>query len=87
MSSTTEGYAPHHFLSALRAVAPQFAEMGRGGGYAQQDADECWTTMANALQAVPGSSGKSWVDERMMGTMVKECVSLPTTVLHHECKG
>lgn len=76
MSGTTEGYAPHHFLGALRQVAPQFAEMGRGGGgYAQQDADECWTTMTNALRAVPGSTtGKSWVEENMMGSMVKECV-------------
>ena len=39
--------APWEFLTALRAVAPQFDEMGRqvtknGRVHAQQDAEECW---------------------------------------------
>jgi len=45
----------------LRQVAPQFAEMARGGpggmggGYAQQDAEEVWVRIINALQnSLPG---------------------------------
>lgn len=66
-------------LQALRSVAPQFAEQGRGGGYAQQDADECWTVMTNALHALPpsgpsssSSSSANFVSQFMMGEMVKE---------------
>lgn len=38
------------------------------------DADECWTTMTNALQALPGvgSSNGNFVSQFMMGEMVKE---------------
>lgn len=40
------------------------------------DADECWTTMTNALQALPGvgSSNGNFVSQYMMGEMVKESV-------------
>jgi ubiquitin carboxyl-terminal hydrolase 14 len=69
---------PANFLSSLRTVAPQFAEQSRHGGYAQQDADECFTTMTQALQALPGvgggegASGSSFVGQYMMGEMHKE---------------
>lgn len=49
---------PYAFLSALRQVAPQFAERGRGGLFMQQDAEECWgeilTRLAGALLVEPG---------------------------------
>ncbi|KAL7412300.1 hypothetical protein BDY24DRAFT_393930 [Mrakia frigida] len=88
MGRTTEGFPPMSFLQTLRTVAPQFGEQSRQGGYAQQDADECWTTMTNALQALPGvgSSNGNFVSQFMMGEMVKElkCDEAPeeaTTVL------
>ncbi|KIJ64270.1 hypothetical protein HYDPIDRAFT_90832 [Hydnomerulius pinastri MD-312] len=84
MSRTTESVVPATFLSVLRQVIPQFNEMDRskGGmmaGHAQQDAEECWTQMTNALKDVPaidasGSSvaGKKFVDQFMMGEMRRE---------------
>lgn len=65
MNQTTEPFPPFAFLSILRQIAPQFAEMARpsgagamagmGGGYAQQDAEEVWVRIINALQnALPG---------------------------------
>ncbi|CEH19499.1 cysteine proteinase [Ceraceosorus bombacis] len=61
MGSTTEAFPPLAFLSILRQVAPQFAEMAQSsqpgmgsGGYAQQDAEEVWVRILNALQASLG---------------------------------
>ncbi|KAI0693106.1 hypothetical protein C8T65DRAFT_761292, partial [Cerioporus squamosus] len=73
---------PLGFLAALRHAFPQFAEQSRatgmkalmGGGYAQQDAEECWVQLTNALKEVPGpSSGSSasakFVDQYMTGVL------------------
>ncbi|KAG6911096.1 hypothetical protein DXG01_004611 [Tephrocybe rancida] len=73
MSRTADTITPLTFLSTLRQVNPQFAEMDRGGskmpgtaaGYAQQDAEECFGQIINTLRNVPGlnadgsSSGSS----------------------------
>ncbi|KAJ7271055.1 hypothetical protein C8J57DRAFT_1320552 [Mycena rebaudengoi] len=66
MTRTTDPVAPMMFLNLLREVNPQFAERDRahshgmnaimGGGYAQQDADECLTTIVTSLGSVPGLS-------------------------------
>lgn len=58
---------PLSFLSALRVAVPQFGEVdrsraaksGMGGmaAYAQQDAEECWGALTNALKDVPGLEG------------------------------
>ncbi|KAG6866310.1 hypothetical protein C0991_005777 [Blastosporella zonata] len=74
MSRTTDSITPMSFLSTLRQVNPQFAEMDRGSkvsgmaaGYAQQDAEECFGQIINTLRNVPGlnvdgtSSGSSAV--------------------------
>ncbi|KAG2078471.1 cysteine proteinase [Suillus decipiens] len=88
MSRTTEGYIPTTFLTVLRQVVPQFGEVDRSGkngilgpaGYAQQDAEECWTQLANGLKEVPGiditgntvSGGRRFVDQFMMAEMRRE---------------
>ncbi|KAL4065479.1 hypothetical protein V8B97DRAFT_2010451 [Scleroderma yunnanense] len=84
MSRTTESVVPLPFLTVLRQVVPQFAELDRSksgmmAGYAQQDAEECWTQIMNALKDVPGIhaagssiSGKKFVDQFMMGEMRRE---------------
>ncbi|EGO03001.1 hypothetical protein SERLA73DRAFT_176488 [Serpula lacrymans var. lacrymans S7.3] len=87
MSRTTEPFTPMNFLTILRQVVPQFAEVDRskGGpmagmaGYAQQDAEECWGQITNALKVVPGisspsgsSAGKNFVEQFMMGEMRRE---------------
>ncbi|KAJ8592221.1 cysteine proteinase [Rhizopogon salebrosus TDB-379] len=86
MSRTTEGYIPSAFLTVLRQAVPQFGEIDRSGkngmlsGYAQQDAEECWTQMANALKEVPGidasgntiAGGRRFVDQFMMAEIRRE---------------
>ncbi|KAG6857024.1 hypothetical protein H0H87_010697 [Tephrocybe sp. NHM501043] len=74
MSRTADSINPMSFLSTLRQVNPQFAEMDRGSklpgmaaGYAQQDAEECFGQIIHTLRNVPGlnadgtSSGSSAV--------------------------
>ncbi|KAI6037941.1 hypothetical protein EDC04DRAFT_3026642 [Pisolithus marmoratus] len=82
-TSSPLDYLPS-FLHVLRQVVPQFAELDRSkagmlSGYAQQDADECWTQITNALKEVPGIdgsgasvSGKKFVDQFMSGEMRRE---------------
>ncbi|KIJ25309.1 hypothetical protein M422DRAFT_785614 [Sphaerobolus stellatus SS14] len=86
MERTTEGFPPMHFLSVLRQVVPQFAEVSRQGSVpAQQDAEECWTQIVNALSVLPGKSadGSSaqtkFVDQYMVGEMTTElkCLEAP----------
>ncbi|KAF9221830.1 cysteine proteinase [Gyrodon lividus] len=84
MSRTTESVVPTTFLTVLRQVIPQFGEVDRSksgmmAAYAQQDAEECWSQMINALREVPainasGSSiaGKKFVDQFLMGEMRRE---------------
>ncbi|TCD68576.1 deubiquitinating enzyme [Steccherinum ochraceum] len=65
MSSTVDEVTPTPFLLSLREAFPQFAEMSRsgnkmmGGGYAQQDAEECWVQLLGSLRDVPGLPGPS----------------------------
>ncbi|KAI0689726.1 cysteine proteinase [Cerioporus squamosus] len=92
MAKTTDSVTPSAFLAALRHAFPQFAEQSRatgmkalmGGGYAQQDAEECWVQLTNALKEVPGpSSGSSasakFVDQYMTGVLrrVLKCDEAP----------
>lgn len=65
LSETTEPFPPFAFLSILRQVAPQFAEMTRDGhGFAQQDAEEVWVRIIQALQnSLKGLSSASSSEE------------------------
>ncbi|KAF7369836.1 Ubiquitin carboxyl-terminal hydrolase [Mycena venus] len=88
MSRTADTVAPVAFLNLLREVNPQFAERDRahssgmnallGGGFAQQDADECLTTIVTSLGAVPGNTvtgeveaNRKFVEQYMTGRMVR----------------
>ncbi|KAH8105719.1 cysteine proteinase [Phellopilus nigrolimitatus] len=83
LRTTAGAFTPMGFLSALRQAVPQFGELARvgksgTGGYAQQDAEECWTQIFNALKAVPGNeqdgiaARKKFIDQYMMGEMRRE---------------
>lgn len=51
LGSTQDSYSPWGFLESLRRFAPQFAERSRqGGGFSQQDAEECWTQIVGAVK-------------------------------------
>ncbi|THH14376.1 hypothetical protein EW146_g5944 [Bondarzewia mesenterica] len=92
MSTTTDDVVPISFLTILREVVPQFAERSNnklGGfdlsGYAQQDAEECWSQITNALKSVPGLPGpsgsaptQSFVEQYMTGIMRRELKCIET---------
>ena len=40
---------PYEFLTIFRDTFPQFAEQAEGGGFAQQDADECLSSLIRCL--------------------------------------
>ena len=44
-----DAVTPSLLLAAMRARFPQFAQAGPGGVPAQQDAEECWSTIVTAL--------------------------------------
>ncbi|KAJ7673258.1 hypothetical protein DFH06DRAFT_1359326 [Mycena polygramma] len=89
MAHTADTVAPVAFLNLLREINPQFAERDRaysrrmralmgGGGYAQQDADECLTTIVSSLGTVPGQTAtgaveanKRFVEQYMTGEMIR----------------
>jgi len=49
LKSNDDGVSPIAFLTALRAINPQFAERGTSGLLMQQDAEECWSTILSTL--------------------------------------
>ncbi|KAI9088744.1 hypothetical protein DFS34DRAFT_421316 [Phlyctochytrium arcticum] len=72
-----DAVTPLMFLQLLRTVFPQFGEMDNRG-YMQQDAEECWGQIVNALgEKVPGftkdgegDSGKKFVEQYMTGELI-----------------
>lgn len=78
MGKTTEAVPPLVFLSMLRKLAPQFAETAEGGGFAQQDAEEAWMRIVQALSILPAASSPNdrFVPQYLSGTMAieRQCV-------------
>ncbi|KAH0113848.1 ubiquitin carboxyl-terminal hydrolase, partial [Aureobasidium melanogenum] len=80
MGETQQGFPPLVFLNALRQSYPQFNQKSKDGhGYAQQDAEEAWSSiiqmLRQKLQQDESSSsssgnvrGNNWVDKFMAGT-------------------
>ncbi|TRM63237.1 cysteine proteinase [Schizophyllum amplum] len=79
LERTKDGVNPMSFLSALRSVNPQFAERDRAeksaammsmgmGGYAQQDAEESYSFILNALRSVK-KNDVPVVEKYAMGVM------------------
>ncbi|GAA5863401.1 hypothetical protein JCM8547_006970 [Rhodosporidiobolus lusitaniae] len=72
MGQTTEGFPPLAFLNMLRQFAPQFAERSRQtGAYAQQDAQEAWGAIVQAVKASAIGSGGRFVEQFLMGEFEK----------------
>jgi len=47
--SSVREVMPMRFVSAFRQHFPRFAEQGEQGGYAQQDAEECWSSLISNM--------------------------------------
>ncbi|KAF8487156.1 hypothetical protein DFH94DRAFT_703508 [Russula ochroleuca] len=79
MSRSTGGVMPFSFHTVLQAAVPQFAERNSTGtGFAQQDAEECWTQVTNHLREIPGisipganNSRAAFIEQYMSGTLVR----------------
>ncbi|ORY22440.1 ubiquitin C-terminal hydrolase [Naematelia encephala] len=81
MAQTTEAVPPFVLLSALRSLAPQFAEMDRSGRFAQQDADEAWTQLISALRvSLPGFIDNHMTVELTTTSSSPEAPDEPPTV-------
>jgi len=83
MGSSKDPVSPDDFIQVLRQVQPRFAEANRGplGGYAQQDAEECFSQIISSLSDIPGlgvttasdaGSGKKFIEQFLMGEMRRE---------------
>jgi len=49
LDASTRAVAPAQFVHALRTTFPQFAQRGRSGGFAQQDAEELYSSLLAEL--------------------------------------
>ncbi|KAJ4480924.1 hypothetical protein J3R30DRAFT_3462421 [Lentinula aciculospora] len=98
LARTSDAVNPTSFLNVLRQVNPQFAERdrsgkgamkGRGGGFAQQDAEECYSQVLNSVRDVEvpdtlihpgtingaGGQRKKFIEQFMMGEIRRELSS------------
>ena len=49
IKTSSAAVTPFRFLALLRQLFPQFAQVGQGGVYSQQDAEECWSSILQTL--------------------------------------
>lgn len=71
MDKSGTGIPPMVFLQMLRSAFPQFSQQDRMGGYMQQDAEECYSSLLNALgQSLKDDQGRSFIQKYMTGKMV-----------------
>ncbi|KAF2218656.1 hypothetical protein BDZ85DRAFT_253384 [Elsinoe ampelina] len=78
MSETQEGFPPLLLLNSLRSQFPQFAQKAKDGrGFAQQDAEEAWSSIVQTLRQKLRLEGdnkttpprtNNWVDKYLAGT-------------------
>ena len=76
ISASTEKIVPLSFVMVFRQLLPQFAERGQNGGFKQQDAEECWTTlMSMMVTQLPGEL----MNKMFMGEMTEtmRCLEAP----------
>jgi len=66
---------PIIMLQVLHNAFPRFAERGEGGGYQQQDANECWVEILRMLQARTPSTESSTKDSAVEQFLGIECSS------------
>jgi ubiquitin carboxyl-terminal hydrolase 14 len=73
MSETTEGFPPLVFLESLRRAFPQFAQKGKDGRFAQQDAEECYSQILHQLRTrltiKNEAENTSFVDKYLTGKL------------------
>lgn len=78
MSAGGESVTPHMFVQMFRQAFPQFAEQ-RQGVYMQQDASECWNTLAQLLKSTLRTETGNTYDDLFVGEMrnTLTCVENP----------
>ena len=64
MDSTTDVIEPLAFWERLKQRKPEFGQMAQGGGFMQQDAEECLTEILNCVNGVIRTpEGKGTADD------------------------
>jgi len=66
---------PIIMLQVLHTAFPRFAERGEGGGYQQQDANECWMEILRMLQAKAPATPESVRSNAIEQFMGIECTA------------
>lgn len=73
MDKAATEYPPLIFWQMLRTCRPQFDQQDNHGHFAQQDAEECWSSVVAALK---GSLGDNFVEQYMSGKLLTTTKSL-----------
>jgi len=76
LDASTKPVEPATFVATLRSAFPQFAQRGRGGGFAQQDAEELYSSLLATL-ASSLKDGDSNVVDKLFGLELEERLSCP----------
>ena len=76
LDASTKPIEPATFVATLRSAFPQFAQRGRGGGFAQQDAEELYSSLLATL-ASSLKDGDSNVVDKLFGLELEERLSCP----------
>ena len=76
LDASTKPVEPATFVATLRSAFPQFAQRGRGGGFAQQDAEELYSSLLATL-ASSLKDGDSNTIDKLFGLELEERLSCP----------
>ncbi|KNC54064.1 ubiquitin carboxyl-terminal hydrolase [Thecamonas trahens ATCC 50062] len=68
VSASTDKVVPLSFVMMFRQLLPQFAERAQNGGFKQQDAEECWTTLLSMLST---QLPRNAMDKLFMGELTE----------------
>ena len=76
LDASTKPVEPATFVATLRSAFPQFAQRGRGGGFAQQDAEELYSSLLATLASSLKDGDSNTVD-KLFGLELEERLSCP----------
>ena len=81
LSKSGDAVYPFAFVNLLRQTIPRFNESSRGG-YAQQDAEECWGEMVSIMRSKVGGldtnyntdASAKFIEQFLCGQLTLRCI-------------